>query len=193
MRTRDVATVAFRLLALWTVVSALTSLVDLLANWKTVAAQVMGTFSDVSNPPTRGELLWMSTSALVGRGVLGLLLWWLSPTLARLTSPREDPLALDSRQDLHAAAAFLVGVWLIASSAPGLAFAALVATRPGVPAYPETQPQVPLLLAQLVLGLALLRARWLIGWAVGRPVAVTGRRLGGAVEQADAADERRDL
>lgn len=52
--------------------------------------------------------------------------------------------------------------------------------------------RVPLLLAQLVLGLSLLRGQWLTRWAVGRPAAVAGGRLQGAVQQPDA-DERRGV
>jgi len=192
MKTRDVATIAFRVLALWVVISAITGLMDLLLNWDAVAAQVMSGFKDVSNPPTRQGLLWLSASAFVGRGLVGLIAWWLSPLLARLTCPREDGLVATERgRDLYAAASFLVGLWLIAGSGPGLAFAAYAATRPGFPAYPETQPQVPLLLPQFLLGLSLLRGQWLIGLVTGGTEPRGKAEAEGAVQQGDAADERR--
>jgi hypothetical protein len=193
MRMRDVATIAFRLLALWVVVSALTSLSELLVNWKTVAAQVMGTLSNMKEAPTRSQLFWMSTSAMLGRGLIGVIVWWLSPFLARVTCPGEDGVPLpDRRRDLYAAAAFLVGLWLIAGSAPGLAFAAIAATRPGTPAYPETQPVVPFLLAQFGLGISFLRSQWLIRWAMGGPGTALGEESGSAAQQRDSTSEGRD-
>src|SRR5438477_13160589 len=90
MKTRDVATIAFRVLALWITISALTALVDLLFNWKTVAAQVMGSFSCVRYAPTETELFWTSASAFVGRAVIGVVAWRLSPRLARITPLSES-------------------------------------------------------------------------------------------------------
>jgi hypothetical protein len=190
MKMRDVATIAFRVLALWIMISGLTALTDLLFNWKTVAAQVMGTFSGASNPPTQTELLWMSATAFVGRSVIGMVAWWVSPLVARATSPSADVITALGREDLYAAASFLVGLYLIALSAPGLAFEGYAATRPGFPAYPEAHPQVPFLMAQLVLGVALLRSRWLVRWAIGGVGSEAGESASeGTVQQRDAADE----
>jgi len=193
MKTRDVATIAFRLLALWVTISALISLVDLLFNWKMVAAQTMGSFSGVANAPTERELFWMSASAFVCRGMIGLVAWWLSPLLARVTVPSDALSVVGDRDGLYAAASFLVGLCLIAMSAPGLAFEAYVATKPGFPAYPEAHPKVPLLLAQFVLGVSFVWSRWLVKLATGQPHSeVDASATDGAVQQRDEADEARD-
>jgi hypothetical protein len=193
MKTRDVATIAFRLLALWITISALTALIDLLFNWKTVAGQMMGSFSGVANAPTERELFWMTASALVGRGIIGLVAWWLSPLLARVTFASDARSVVGDRDGLYAAASFLVGLCLIAISAPGLAFEAYVATKPGFPAYPEGHPRVPLLLAQFVLGVSFVWNRWLVRLATGQPRSeVSAGAPDGAVQQRDEADEARD-
>lgn len=190
MKTRDVATLAFRLFALWITISAVTALIDLLFTWRMVAAQAMGTFSSVANAPTEKELFWMSASAFVGRGIIGLVVWWVSPLLARITFPADMLSVVGDLQSLYAVASFLVGLWLIAISAPGLAFEAYVATKPGFPAYQEAHPQVPLLLAQFVLGISFVRSRWLIKWATGQPrPEVDADATEGAVQQRDQSDE----
>jgi len=192
MRTRDVATVAFRVLALWIVISAVTALIDLLFNWKTIAAQVMGSFSGIRNAPTEWELFWMSASAFVGRGLIGVLAWWLSPALARVTPFSEGTVSGVGRRDLYAAGSFLIGLYLVAISAPGLAFEAYVAMKQGYPAYPEAHPQVPLLLAQLALGIALIRGRWLVSWATSEGRAGDVRSAAEDAVQQDEADEAPD-
>ena len=193
MKTRDVATIAFRVLALWITISALTALVDLLFNWKTVAAQVMGSFSGVRNAPTETELFWTSASAFVGRAVIGVVAWRLSPRLARITPLSESIDMAVGRQDLYAAASFLVGLYLVAISAPGLAFEGYVATKPGFPAYPEAHPQVPLLVAQLLLGIAFIRSGWLVRWATSEGHSGSGEDVSeDAVQQRDEADEARE-
>jgi hypothetical protein len=169
MKTRDVANIAFRFLAAWVMISALNGLVELLVNSKAVWAQA-ATWSGVSNAPTPAELLWMSAAAMLGNLIVGLIAWWLSPVLARLACPRDETFTVSmTRYDAYAASSFLVGLWLVATSAPPLAWAAYAATRPGVPLYPEARPQVPPLLAQCVLGIALLRGQWLIRWAATEP------------------------
>ena len=193
MKTRDVAIIAFRLLALWIVISALTALIDLLFNWKSVSAQVMGSFSGVANAPTETALFWMSATAFLARAVIGVVAWWLSPVLARATSPSDSIVMALGREDLYAAATFLIGLYLVALSLPGLVFEGYVATKPGFPAYPEAHPQVPLLLAQLVLGIALVRNRWLVKWAMATAgPGSSASTSDGAVQQRDEADEARD-
>jgi hypothetical protein len=122
--------------------------------------------SSAANAPTERELFWMSASAFVARGIVGLVAWRLSPLLARVSTPPHSVSTGGTREDLYASAAFLVGLWLIAVSAPGLLFEAYAATRPGTLAYPEAHPQVPLLLFQCVLGISFVRNRWLIRWAL---------------------------
>jgi hypothetical protein len=167
MKARDVATIAFRVLAVWITVSAVTSLIDLIFNWKTVWAQMAGAFSGVTNPPTQRELFLMSASAFVGRGLTGVAVWWLAPLFARASAPSQTVATKLTREDLYAAASFVVGLYLVALSAPWLAFEVYSATRPGFPAYPETHQQIPFLLAQLLLGLAFIRNRWLVNLTSG--------------------------
>lgn len=167
MTTRDVATIAFRLLAVWMTVSALSALVELLFTWRAVWAQAAAMWSNVSNPPTPGQYFFMSTTAFLASGIVGMVMWRLSPLLARLACPRDGGFAVAmTRYDVYAAASFLVGLYLIAISAPGLAFAFYASTRPGFPAYPEARPKVPLLLVQCVLGISLVRGQWLVRWAM---------------------------
>ena len=193
MNARDAATVVFRLLAVWITVSGVTSLIDLAFNWKTTWAQVGGSFSGVTNPPTERELFWMSASALVGRGLTGVAVWWLAPILARASAPSEPVVTKLERRDLYAAASFIVGLYLVALSAPWLAFEVYSATKPGFPAYPETHQPIPFLLAQLLLGLAFIRSRWLVKLSNGDSSrGSTDDATEGAVQQADAADEVRD-
>jgi hypothetical protein len=183
MKPRDVATIAFRLLALWLVLSALSGLVELLATWKLVAAQMMGMLSGMNNAPTRGELLWLSAGAMLSRGLVGLIAWWVAPWLARVTCPSEQDVSLTLRsRELFAAASFLVGLCLVAVSVPGLALVVFLASRPGVPMYPEAQPQTPVLLTQFALGIACLRGRWLIKWASSEPESNPRVERAGAVQ-----------
>jgi hypothetical protein len=194
MRARDIALVAFRLLAIWAVLSGLDMVLQTLLGWKTIAAQSMPSMAGVVNAPTSSEFFWMTISGLSARVVLGLLLWWVAPFLARVTCPSEAQVAGHStREALYSAAAFLVGIWLVSDSLPGLAFVAFSATRPGTPAYDDGSmtAQVAQLAAKLVLGLAFLRARWLVRWALEPPI-IGGPEApgkGGGAEQADAADE----
>ena len=96
MQPKDIALVAFRLLAIWTVVSGLDLLLQALASWKIVAAQSMSSMANISNAPTESEFFWMTSSALLARVILGCVLWWVSPLLARLTCPGEAPSLVSS-------------------------------------------------------------------------------------------------
>ena len=58
MKARDVATIAFRLFAVWITVSAVTALIDLIFNWRTVWAETSVAFSGVVTPPTEREVSW---------------------------------------------------------------------------------------------------------------------------------------
>jgi hypothetical protein len=170
MGIRDIALVAYRTLALWVTVSGLMALIETLFTWRSVWAQSQAAMVGVSNPATETDFFWMTTSALASRLLLGVLLWCAAPTLARYTPFSKLPLASEqsSRATLFSAAAFLVGVWLLSSSIPGLAFAALAATRPGVPAYDDGVggARVAQLLAQLFLGVAFVRGGWLVDLAI---------------------------
>jgi hypothetical protein len=194
MRRKDVALIAFRLLAIWTVFSGADALVESLISWKAVAAQSMSVMAGVANAPTSSQLLWMTSSALLARVAIGLLLWWLSPLLARVTCPGDTAIGVDvKREELFSAAAFLVGLWLVSDAIPGLAFAAFAATRPGTPAYDDGQGGARLaqLMARLAIGLAFLRSRWLVSWALAGPMIPQqdGAEGHGGVEQGDEADE----
>jgi hypothetical protein len=194
MRPKDVALVAFRLLAIWTVVSGLDLLLQTLASWRVVYAQAMAAMPNVPNVPTSSEFLWMTASALLARVLLGLVLWWTSPFLARVTCPGEAPLVgVISREGLYSAATFLVGIWLVSDSLPGLAYFGFAATRPGTPAYPDVNrpAQIAQLVARFVIGLTFLRGGWLVRWALEGPIVrAPGVRVDGGVEQEDEADER---
>ena len=192
MTARAGATVAFRLLAVWIVVSAITALIDLAFNWNTVAAQVMPSFSGVANPPTERWLFWMSASAFVGRGLTGVAVWWLAPVLARASAPAEMVATALRRQDVYAAGSFVVGLYLVAISAPWLAFEVYAATKPGVPAYPETHQPIPFLMAQLLLGLSLIRNRWLVNLLNRESRSEPNDAPEGAVQQGAEADKVRD-
>jgi hypothetical protein len=162
-------------------------------NWKSVWAQTSGSFSGVTNPPTERELFWMSASAFVGRSLTGAVVWWLAPLLARASAPAEAVATALRREDLYAAASFVVGLYLVALSAPWLAFEIYSASKPGSPAYPETHQPIPFLLAQALLGLALIRNRWLVNLSKeDRSPGGSQVTPEGAVQQADAADEVRD-
>jgi hypothetical protein len=194
MRPYDVALIAFRLLALWLVASALTALAETLASWKSIAAQALLTMADVSNAPTRRELFWLTTSALLARAAVGGLLWWAAPLLARHTSPAEatPQTGTISRTALFSGAAFLVGAWLLSDAIPGLAFAAYASTRPGVPAYDDGLggARVAELVAKLVLGVAFVRGTWLARWALGGSGASADPSFEeAAAQQGDAADK----
>ena len=170
MNLRDVALIAYRLLALWFGVSGMMALAETLLTWKSVWAQSQAVMAGTSNPTTETGFLLMTTSALAARALLGALLWWAAPALARHTpvgqpSPEsQEP----SRAVLFSAAAFLVGVWLLSVSLPGLAYVGFSATRPGVPAYDDGLggARVAQLLAQLLLGVAFVRGGWLVDLAV---------------------------
>jgi hypothetical protein len=170
MTGRDIALVAYRLLALWIALSAVMALLETLVSWESIVAQTQGALANVSNPPTARALFWMTTSATVARGMVGVLLWWGAPALARRTpvsdSPRSDP----SRYNLYSAAAFLVGVWLLSECLPGLAFAFQMAIRPGVLAHDDGLGRARLaqMLAQLLLGIAFIRGGWLVDLAIWR-------------------------
>jgi hypothetical protein len=193
MRPKDVALVAFRLLAIWTVVSGLDLLLQTLASWKVVFAQATATMANVPNAPTSSEFFWMTASALLARVFLGLVLWSMSPFLARVTCPGEAPLAgVISREGLYSAAAFLVGIWLVSDSLPSLAYFGFAATRPGTPAYPDMNrpAQIVQLVARLLIGLAFLRGGWLVRWALEGPITRgDGAGIDGGVEQGDEADK----
>jgi len=45
-------------LAVWITVSAVTALIDLIFNWRTVWAETSGAFSGVVIPPTEREVSW---------------------------------------------------------------------------------------------------------------------------------------
>jgi len=171
MPAYDVALIAFRLLALWLVASALGALAEMWASWESFATQALSAMSGTSNPITRSELFWLTSSAMLARGAVGGVLWWGAPLLAYHTSSREAgaPSNTPSRAALYSAAAFLVGVWLLSDALPGLAFIAFAATRPGTPAYDDglSGARVAELVAKLVLGVAFLRSNWLTRWVLG--------------------------
>jgi hypothetical protein len=170
MRIRDVALVAYRLFALWLIVSGLMAISETLLTWRSLWAQSQAAMSGVANPVTESSFFWMTMSALASRALLGVLLWWATPKLARYTPVSEPTVTSQdpSRVALFSAAAFLVGVWLLSGSVPGLAFAAYVATRHGVPAYDDGLGGARLaqLLAQLFLGIAFVRGGWLVDLAI---------------------------
>jgi hypothetical protein len=143
---------------------------ETLLTWRSVWAQSQGAMADASNPPTEAVFFWMTASALLFRALLGALLWWAAPTLARHTPVSQPQLAAQKpmRAALYSGAAFLVGAWLLSTSIPGLAFTAYVAAQPGVPAYDDGLggARVAQLLAQLLLGLAFLRGGWLVDLAI---------------------------
>jgi hypothetical protein len=183
VNTRDVALVAYRALALWLGASGLMALGETLLTWQAVWAQSQAAMAGVTNPLTERGFLWMTASALLFRALLGGLLWWAAPSLARRTPVSEPRLASrePSRAVLYSAAAFLVGVWLLSSSLPGLAFAAYAATRPGVPAYDDGLggARIAESLAQLLLGVAFVRGGWLVD------LAIWSRGSSGSVEDGD--------
>ena len=170
MSPQDIALLAYRLLALWIGVSGLMVLTDTLLTWESVVAQSQAAMAGVSNPPSRSALFWMTTSAMVARVLFGVLLWWVAPTLARYTPVGEPSVARHdpSRAALFSAATFLVGVWLLSGSLPGLAFALYAGTRSGVPAYDDGLggARVAQLLAQLLLGVVFIRGGWLVDAAL---------------------------
>ena len=169
MTARDIALIAYRVLALWIGVSGLMALIETLLSWESIVAQTMATMAAVSNAPTERAFFWMTTSALGARALFGFLLWWAAPALARRTPVSESHGAAESsRHALYSAAAFLVGVWLVSESLPGLAFTFHAATRPGVPAYDDGLGGARLaqLLAQFLLGVAFIRGGWLVDLAI---------------------------
>ncbi len=196
MNMKDIALVAYRLLALWLGLSGLQVLAETLLTWKSTWIQIQPQFADVANAPTQAAFFLMTTSALAARSLLGVVLWWLAPVLARHTPVGHVAVdgRLVSRADLFSAAAFLMGVWLLSGALPGLAYSIHAATRPGVPAY-DAGPggaRVAQLLAQCLLGVAFVRGGWLVDLAIwgrggSRPIDDENR----GVEQGDGADERR--
>lgn len=192
---KDIALVAYRLLALWLALSGLQALAETLLTWKSIWIQMQPQFAGVSNSPTQTGFFVMTTSALAVRALFGLLLWWLAPALARCTPVGQMGLEgrLASRADLFSAAAFLVGVWLLAGALPGLAYSAYVATRPGTPAYDDGLggARIAQLVAQVLIGVAFVKGRWLVELAIseGGGSRPTEDEEPG-VEQ-DGADERR--
>src|ERR1044071_8551357 len=134
MRARDIALIGFRLLALWFAVSAIQALVELLLSWKSFYAQISSSMVGVSNPLTERQLFLLTTSAMVGRTMVGIGLWWLAPHLARVSFPDlSAPTVLQpSRADLFHAASFLAGVWLLGAAVPGLVFFGIDVFRNGL-------------------------------------------------------------
>ena len=111
MTARDIALIAYRVLALWIGVSGLMALIETLLSWESIVAQTMATMAAVSNAPTERAFFWMTTSALGARALFGFLLWWAAPALARRTPVSESHGAAESsRHALYSAAAFLVGL-----------------------------------------------------------------------------------
>jgi hypothetical protein len=193
MRPRDIALIAFRLLALWFAVSAIEALVELLLSWKSIHAQMSSSMAGVSNPLTEGQLFLMTTSAMVGRTLVGLGLWWSAPRLARLTFPDASapPVMQPSRSDLFHAASFLVGVWLLGASVPGLVFFAIDVFRNGLARYLEGTgiADAGRFAATAALGLAFARGGWLVRWTLEADGVGLGAEPDDGVEQGHEAVE----
>jgi hypothetical protein len=170
---RDVSLVAFRLLALWVMVSGVQATVELALTWPLAAAPAMAGMDGVANAPTEGELRWMTFSALVARVGVGLVLWWVAPLLAGRLQPAavEGVAQHADARSLYGAGAFLVGVWLLGEAIPGLGFLALAASRPGVPAYDDGggAARVAEYLLKLICGVAFVRGGWLVSAVLGGP------------------------
>lgn len=171
MNLRDVALVAYRLLGLWIGASGAMALGEALITWKSSWAQIETMMATTTNPMSETALFWMSMSALAFRGLFGGLLWWAAPLLARHTPVGERCLAGEepARAALYSAAAFLVGVWLLSVSLPGLAFEVHAARRAGAHAHEDGLggARIVELVAQLLLGAAFVRGGWLVDLAIG--------------------------
>jgi hypothetical protein len=139
MKNRDIALIGYRLLALWFAASAIQALLELLLSWKSVHAQMSASMADISNPLNEVQLFLLTTSAMVARSAVGGILWWLAPRLARRTFPESPSPAVQqpTRSDLFHAASFLVGVWLLGDSVPGVAFFAIDVVRNGLSRWME--------------------------------------------------------
>jgi hypothetical protein len=193
MRARDIALIGFRLLALWFAVSAIQALVELLLSWKSFHAQMSSSMAGSSNPLTEGQLFLLTTSAMVGRTVVGIGLWWSAPHLARLSFPDSSAprVSQSSRSDLFHAASFLVGVWLLGASVPGLVFFAVDVFRNGLARWQEGTglADVGRFLATAALGFAFVRGGWLVRWALKTDRVGLGAGAEDGVEQGHEAVE----
>ena len=172
------------------------ALVELLLSWKSFHAQVTSSMAGVSNPLTEGQLFLLTTSAMVGRSVIGIGLWWSAPHLARLSFPDSSgpTVSQPSRSDLFHAASFLVGVWLLGASVPGLVFFAVDVFRNGLARWLEGTglADVARFLTTAALGLAFVRGGWLVRWALETDRFGPGAGAGDGVEQGHEAVEARE-
>jgi hypothetical protein len=196
VRNRDVALIAFNLVALWIIASGLIQALELALNWHVLESK-FAEMNLAEGSPSPASLTWNALGALFARSGLGVVMWLLSGLMARSLFPADDPpYSMEGTIVLYRAAAFLVGLWLLADSLPKAAFALAWAARSGWRLQdPDGVAQFASLWVKLGLGLALLRGGdWVRDLVLSKRAPAnqhTTQGKSGGVEQGDEADEAR--
>jgi hypothetical protein len=158
VRSRDLALIAFKVVALWIVVSGVIQASELVLNWLGFQGQFAGGNWGPSAPSPQG-MMWYALTALLARSLVGVLIWVLSRRLACSLFPVDDPAyTTEGALVLYRGASFLVGLYLLADSIPAAFFMLTLAIRGGWrPQEAEGVAQLVSLWVKLGLGTALLR------------------------------------
>jgi hypothetical protein len=164
MARRDLAVVAFRVLALWPIVTGLTQALETVIAWDVAYRQVARGPNSAALALSPREFFLITMAPFGARVVVGVLLWVFSGSLARLAAgPDGGPTPLADRRTLYLSAMFLVGVWLLASAVPTAAYWLFWAVRTGWrPQQAEEGAQLAELAIRGLVGATLLRGDWLL-------------------------------
>jgi hypothetical protein len=161
MDRRDVATITFKAIALWPIVTGLSQALEAAMTWDVAYAQLP---AEVRAVTSSSDLLMTSVGAFLGRAALGVLLWIISGRLARLVFPEASlPVGLPDRQTLYVVGMFVIGVSILAPAIPTAAYWVYYAVHTGWrPRDAESGAQLAELVTRLFVGLTLLRGDWLL-------------------------------
>jgi hypothetical protein len=175
LRNRDVALLAFKMAALWVIVSGLIQALEVALSWGALESK-FASMDMAPGSPSPSSMVWNALGALLARSGIGLVLWYLAPRLARGVFPGDEPgYSTESSLVLYRAATFLVGLWLLADALP-LAATTLVWIIRGHwrPTDAEGVAQLASLWVKLGLGFALIRGGdWVREWFVAKAASGT--------------------
>jgi hypothetical protein len=161
MDRRDVATITFKAMALWPIITGLTQALEAAFTWEIAFAQLPAEAKAVTSA---SGLLAMSVESFLSRAAVGVGLWIISGKLACLVFPGPSPpIGLPDRRTLYLVGMFVAGVWILAPAVPAAAYWLFYAVRTGWrPKEAESGAQIAELIMRLFVGLTLLRGDWLL-------------------------------
>jgi hypothetical protein len=171
LRNRDLALIGLKGAALWVIISGLVQALEVALNWAAVEGQ-FASMNMAPGSPSPKALVWNALGAFFARSGIGLILWFLAPLLSRNMFPGDDPpYSTGSSLVMYRAAAFFVGLWLLADALPLAATTLVWVMRAHWrPTDAGGVAQLASLWVKLGLGFALIRGGdWVREWFVATP------------------------